>query len=132
MIGVPCTLVNGRDGRKGSERGMGTLLVQDSGKRRTTLSRDRVLRCAVRYADANGIQSLSMRSLANELDVVPMALYKHVASKEDLLDGMVEIIVGEIDRTPAIGHWKHDVRLRILAARESLLRHPWALSLIHI
>jgi AcrR family transcriptional regulator len=109
---------------------MGTLLVQDSGKRRTTLSRDRVLRCAVRYADANGIQSLSMRSLANELDVVPMALYKHVASKEDLLDGMVEIIVGEIDRTPAIGHWKHDVRLRILAARESLLRHPWARAVL--
>lgn len=99
-------------------------------KPRAPLSRDRVLRCAISYADVNGIESLSMRGLANELDVVPMALYKHVASKEDLLDGMVEIIVGEIEQTPGTGHWEHDVRLRILAARASLLRHSWARAVL--
>ncbi len=94
------------------------------------MNRKRVLRRAIAYADVNGIDALSMRGLANELDVVPMALYKHVASKEDLLDGMIEIIVGEIDQTSETGHWKPDVRLRILAARASLLRHPWARAVL--
>jgi AcrR family transcriptional regulator len=67
-----------------------------------------------------------MRSLAQDLDVVPMALYKHVAGKEDLLDGMIEAVVGEIIRAPATGQWKPDVRARILAARASLLGHRWS------
>lgn len=108
------------------ERGVENLDDHTTRKRRATLSRDRVLRSAISYADVNGIESLSMRSLANQLDVVPMALYKHVASKDDLLDGMVEIIVGEIAQTPQTGGWKRDVRRRILAARASLLQHPWS------
>lgn len=64
--------------------------------RRVPLSRDRVLRAAVALADGTGIESLSMRNLAQELGVVPMALYKHVANKEELLDGMVDVVVGEI------------------------------------
>ena len=64
--------------------------------RRVPLSRDRVLRAAVTLADAAGIDSLNMRKLAQELGVVPMALYKHVANKDQLLDGMVDVIVGEI------------------------------------
>jgi len=98
--------------------------------RRAPLSRERVLRRAIAFADENGIEALSMRGLAGELDVVPMALYKHVAGKEDLLDGMIEIIVGEIDQTAVTGHWKGDVRLRILAARASLVRHPWARAVL--
>lgn len=98
--------------------------------RRVTLSRDRVLRQAIAYADANGIDSLSMRRLAQELGVVPMALYKHVAGKEDLLDGMIEVVVGEIIRTPATGQWQHDVRARILASRKSLLRHEWSRAVL--
>jgi AcrR family transcriptional regulator len=65
--------------------------------RRVRLSRDRVLRAAVALADTAGIQSLSMRKLAQELGVVPMALYKHVANKEELLDGMVDIVFGEVE-----------------------------------
>ena len=65
--------------------------------RRVPLSRDRVLRAAVALADKAGIESLSMRKLAQELGVVPMALYKHVANKDELLDGMVDVVVGEID-----------------------------------
>lgn len=111
-------------------RNVETQADQSVGTRRATLNRNRVLRYAISFADANGLDSLNMRSLANELEVVPMALYKHVASKEDLLDGMVEMVVGEIDPTPETGEWKRDVRLRILAARTSLLRHTWARAVL--
>jgi AcrR family transcriptional regulator len=94
--------------------------------RRVPLSRDRVLRAAVTLADTAGIESLSMRKLAQELGVVPMALYKHVANKEELLDGMVDIVVGEIDPPVHGADWKSAVRQRILSARRALLRHPWA------
>jgi AcrR family transcriptional regulator len=93
--------------------------------RRVPLSRDRVLRAAVALADGVGIESLSMRKLAQELDVVPMALYKHVANKEELLDGMVDVVVGEIDPPVCGTDWKSAVRQRILSARRVLLRHPW-------
>jgi AcrR family transcriptional regulator len=94
--------------------------------RRVRLSRDRVLRAAVALADTAGIESLSMRKLAQELGVVPMALYKHVANKEELLDGMVDVVVGEIDPPVHGTDWKSAVRQRILSARRALLRHPWA------
>ena len=85
-----------------------------------------MLRAAVALADAAGIDALSMRNLAQELGVVPMALYKHVANKEELLDGMVDVIVGEIDPPAPGADWKTAVRQRILSARRALLRHPWA------
>lgn len=98
--------------------------------RRVPLSRDRVLRAAVALADGTGIESLSMRNLAQELGVVPMALYKHVANKEELLDGMVDVVVGEIG-PPVLGtDWKSAVRQRILSARQALLGHPWASRVI--
>ena len=94
--------------------------------RRAPLTRDRVLRAAVGLADGTGIDALSMRKLAQALGVVPMALYKHVANKEELLDGMLDVVVGEID-PPATGDgWQRAVRQRILSARQALQRHPWA------
>jgi AcrR family transcriptional regulator len=97
---------------------------------REPLTRERVLRAAVALADREGADSLSMRRLAEQLGVVPMALYKHVANKEEMLDGMVDIVVGEID-PPAEGtDWKTAVRQRILSARRALLRHPWASRVI--
>ena len=93
---------------------------------RARLNKVRVLQAAVSLADEIGIEALSMRRLAQELGVVPMALYKHLANKEDLLDGMVEIIVGEIDPPVVDAGWKTAVRLRVLSARQSLQRHPWA------
>lgn len=95
-------------------------------ERRVRLNRDRVLQAAVTLADEIGIDALSMRRLAQELDVVPMALYKHVQNKEELLDGMVEAVVGEIDRPVLDADWKVAVRLRVLSARQVLMRHPWA------
>ncbi|HTF10160.1 MAG TPA: TetR/AcrR family transcriptional regulator C-terminal domain-containing protein [Asanoa sp.] len=94
--------------------------------RRTPLSRDRVLRAAVALADGAGIESLSMRNLALDLGVVPMALYKHVANKDELLGGMIDVVVGEIDPPLPDADWKRVIRARILSAREVLLRHPWA------
>lgn len=94
--------------------------------RRTPLSRDRVLRAAVALADDSGVDSLSMRKLAQELGVVPMALYKHVANKDELLDGVVDVVVGEIGPPETGVDWKSAVRQRILSARQTLLRHPWA------
>ncbi|WP_369135860.1 TetR/AcrR family transcriptional regulator [Modestobacter sp. I12A-02662] len=94
--------------------------------RRTPLSRDRVLAAAVRLADEVGVEAVSMRRLAHELGVVPMALYKHVASKDDLLDGMVDVVLGEIEPAdPALG-WQDGVRARVLSARRAVLRHAWA------
>src|SRR3982750_4794142 len=83
--------------------------------RRIPLNRERVLRAAVELADEVGIDALSMRRLAQDLGVVPMALYKHVANKEELLDGMVDTIVGEIDPPIRDADWKSAVRLRVLS-----------------
>lgn len=98
--------------------------------RRPPLSRDRVLRAAVALADEAGLESLSMRSLARQLGVVPMAPYKHVANKEELLDGMVDVVIGEIDPPLSDTEWKTAVRQRVLSARQVLLRHPWASRVI--
>jgi AcrR family transcriptional regulator len=90
------------------------------------LSKERVLDAAVTLADTQGVEGLSMRKLAQELGVVPMALYKHVANKDELLDGMVDVVVGEIDPPAGGTDWKTAMRRRALSARGALLRHPWA------
>ncbi|MET9151387.1 TetR/AcrR family transcriptional regulator [Streptomyces griseoflavus] len=102
----------------------------DTVHRRAPLSRQRILSAAVALADAGGADALSMRKIAQGLGVVPMALYKHVANKDELLDGMIDLVVAEID-PPAVGaDWKSAVRLRVLSARRMLLRHPWAAGVI--
>lgn len=99
-------------------------------ERRTPLTRERVLQAAIDLADREGIDALSMRRLGAELGVEAMSLYNHVAGKEDILDGMVDLIVGEIDPAIEDGDWKHALRSRILSARQVMLRHPWASSVI--
>ncbi|MBQ0892330.1 TetR/AcrR family transcriptional regulator C-terminal domain-containing protein [Micromonospora sp. U56] len=105
-------------------------MTEQSEAGRRPLNTERVLRAAVALADTTGIDSLSMRRLAQELGVVPMALYKHVANKEELLDGMADVVVGEIDPPDPDVDWKSAVRQRILSARQALLRHPWASRVI--
>ncbi len=106
--------------------------TKDKAQPRIPLSRDRVLRAAVQLADDAGIQAVTMRKLAAELGVEAMSLYYHVANKEQLLDGMVEIIIDEIQAdcggfsVPKDVHWKTAMRHRILTARSVMLRHPWA------
>jgi AcrR family transcriptional regulator len=93
---------------------------------RAGLTRDTVLRTAVAMADEGGVDAVSMRRVAQELGVVPMALYRHVANKDAMLTGMVDVVVGEIDPPAGGADWKIAVRERILSARRVLLRHPWA------
>ena len=93
---------------------------------RTPLTRDRVLTVAVALADRDGIEGLSMRKLGKELGVDAMALYRHVRAKDDLLDGILEKIVGEIERVEPDGPWKPALRGQVMAARQVMLRHPWA------
>ncbi|MGW0576725.1 TetR/AcrR family transcriptional regulator C-terminal domain-containing protein [Streptomyces sp. NPDC002920] len=97
---------------------------------RAPLSRGRVLGAAVALADEGGVEALSMRKIAQALGVVPMALYKHVANKNELLDGMIDVLVGEIDPPAGGTDWKTAVRGRVLSARRMLLRHPWAPEVI--
>ena len=95
-------------------------------ERRQQLTRGRVLEAAVQMADREGIDSVSMRRLAAELSVEAMSLYTHVRSKEDLLDGMIEVVVGEIPIQSDGDGWKASLRARIFSARNVLLRHTWA------
>jgi AcrR family transcriptional regulator len=97
---------------------------------RVPLTKERVLLTAVALADEGGIESLSMRRLAQTLDVVPMALYRHVSNKDEMLDGMVDVVVREIDPPLGGASWKTAIRARILSARRALLRHPWASRVI--
>jgi AcrR family transcriptional regulator len=96
------------------------------GAPREYLNPARVLDTAVAVADEAGIEAVSMRKLAQKLGVVPMALYKHVANKEELLDGIVDVVVSEIAPPDPTLDWKPAIRARILSARAALLRHPWA------
>src|SRR6187455_3453034 len=93
---------------------------------RVPLSLDRVLRTALTLADASGIESLTMRKLAQELGVEAMSLYYYVSKKDDLLDGMVDIVVSEFDLPPEGPDWKAALRRSAISAHDALSRHPWA------
>jgi AcrR family transcriptional regulator len=93
---------------------------------RPPLSRERVLRAAVALADAEGIDALTMRALASHLQVEAMSLYNHVANKDDLLDGMVELVAGEIEDPPEDADRRAAIRARSISAHQVLLRHPWS------
>jgi AcrR family transcriptional regulator len=97
---------------------------------RSALSRERVLHAAVELADREGIDAVSMRRLAGGLGVVPMAIYKHVANKDELLDGMVEIVFAEIELPSAELDWRSAMRGRALSTREALRRHGWAIGMM--
>jgi AcrR family transcriptional regulator len=99
--------------------------ARDSGPREP-LSRERVLRAAVALADEAGLEAISMRKLAQALGVVPMALYKHVANKDELLAGLVDAVLGEVEPAGGGPEWAANVRRRILSARGVMLKHPWA------
>ncbi|HEY7621966.1 MAG TPA: TetR/AcrR family transcriptional regulator [Solirubrobacteraceae bacterium] len=105
-----------------------TAQTERSSKRRTPLSRDRVLRAAMALADERGVGELTMRKLAKELGVEAMSLYNHVANKDDLLDGMIDMVFSEIDAPSANGDWKAELRRRAVSTRSALTRHRWAVG----
>jgi AcrR family transcriptional regulator len=97
---------------------------------RGLLSRERVLHAAVALADENGIASLTMRRLGEALGVEAMSLYNHVTNKDDVLDGMIDVVFSEIDLPTSGTDWKIAMRQRGLSARAALTRHRWAIGLM--
>ena len=97
---------------------------------RIPLSRERVLRAAIAIADEGGIEALSMRKLGQELGVEAMSLYNHVANKDDIGDGIVEMVLGEIEEPSGDGDWKTEIRRTAISSHEAFLRHRWACSLM--
>ena len=97
---------------------------------RVPLSRERVLHAALSLADEGGIESLTMRKLGQELGVEAMSLYNHVANKDDIVDGIVELVLGEVEVPSGEADWKTDIRRTAISSHEVFLRHRWACSLM--
>ena len=107
------------------------LIEEDANaERRTPVTRERVLDAAVELADEGGIDAVSMRKLGQKLGVEAMAIYRHVRDKDDLLDGLVEVVLAQIVLPPPSGDWKATLRDQVMAARRVMLRHPWAPRLL--
>ena len=104
--------------------------AKPAAERRLPLSRDRVLHAAIGIADAGGLETLTMRTLGQELGVGPMALYRHARNKEDIVDGIVDLVFGEIDVPDPGVDWRTAMRERAISVREVLSRHRWAVALM--
>jgi AcrR family transcriptional regulator len=102
----------------------------DGAEPRTPLSKERVLRTALTLADEGGLEALSMRKLGQALGVEAMSLYNHVANKDDIWGGIVELVLGEIELPPDGADWKTAIRTCAISAHDALVRHPWAASLM--
>jgi AcrR family transcriptional regulator len=96
---------------------------------RIPLSRERILRTALELADSSGVEALTMRRLGDELGFEAMSLYRHVASKNDLLDGMLELVLAEW-QPPGDGEWRAAIRTSARSVHDALRRHPWAAQLL--
>ena len=104
--------------------------VSDGAQERIPLSRERLLHAAIEIADEKGNSALTMRSLAQRLGVKPMAIYHHVANKDAILDGIIDMVFAEIDLPPTDTDWKTAMRQRAVSARRVLARHSWAIPLM--
>jgi len=105
-------------------------VAEEPSARRPRLNRETVLRTAVALADRVGLDGFTMRTLSQELGVVPMALYKHVANKDELLDGMVDLVWAEVHLPDGAAGWKAAMRGRAVSLRDALSRHRWAVGLM--
>lgn len=100
------------------------------GRRGGTLSRERVLRAALVLADEGGLESLTMNAIGQRLGVQAMSLYRHVEDKADLLDGLAELVISEVEMPKSSADWRAAMRQRALSARRVFARHPWAIGLV--
>jgi AcrR family transcriptional regulator len=98
--------------------------------KRVPLNRERVLSGALAVADAEGVDALTMRLLAEHLGVRPMALYHHVANKSEIIDGIVDLVFNEIELPSISGEWRLEMKRRACSARQVLRRHPWSIALL--
>jgi AcrR family transcriptional regulator len=101
-----------------------------AGQAREPLSRDRVLAAALELADGSGVEAVTMRRLGKELGFEAMSLYRHVASKDDLLDGLLDVVLAEWQLPDGDGHWAEAVRTSARSVHDALRRHPWAARLL--
>ncbi|MGB0867468.1 MAG: TetR/AcrR family transcriptional regulator [Granulosicoccaceae bacterium] len=101
-----------------------------SGKSRQPISREKVLKVAMRLADRQGTASLSMRKIAQAIGVEAMSLYNHVANKDDLLDGLLDAVVGEFEQPGTEGDWRSAIRASAISAHQVLCKHPWAAEMM--
>ena len=108
---------------------MGTW-TRRTGEPRVLLTRERVLQVAMKLADQDGLESLSMRKLGQHLGVGPMALYYHFANKAEVVDGLVDLVFSEIEVPSGGGDWKAEMRERAISLHDALLRHRWAIGLM--
>jgi AcrR family transcriptional regulator len=99
-------------------------------KARERLSRERVLRAALRLVDQRGLEALSMRKLAQDLGVEAMSLYNHVANKDAILDGLLERVLAEVQLPQPGGDWEAELRRAAISLHDALVRHPWACGLV--
>ena len=98
--------------------------------RRVPVTRDRVMTAAIGLADEGGIDALTMRRIGQALGVEAMALYRHVSNKDDIIDGIVDLVWAEIGPTEIDTDWKEAMRERAIKLRDGLLRHRWAIGLM--
>jgi AcrR family transcriptional regulator len=108
----------------------GRMMKKTGVPERGSLTRERVLRAALAIADKSGIESLSMRLLGRRLGVEAMSLYNHVANKDEILDGILELFVEEIAIPPVGADWRSAMKERAISARRAFNRHPWASALM--
>ena len=99
-------------------------------RRKRPLSRERILRAALALADRDGIAAVTMRRVAGRLGVEAMSLYNHVQNKDDLVDGIIDLVVSEIELPKPGGDWRDAMRRRAVSTHDVLLRHPWAAQLV--
>src|SRR6266852_6369644 len=97
---------------------------------RLPLSRDRILRAALELADESGIESLTMRRLGQALGFEAMSLYNHVTNKDDVLDGILDLVLEESEMPPPAGEWDTAIRSSAISVHQALRRHPWACNLL--
>jgi AcrR family transcriptional regulator len=97
---------------------------------RLPLSRDRILRAALELVDEGGIDCLTMRRLGRALGFEAMSLYKHVANKEDVVDGILDLVLGECEPPSPVGDWDAAIRTSAISVHEALRRHPWSCTLL--
>src|SRR6266700_1087596 len=97
---------------------------------RLPLSRDRILRAALDRADEGGIESLTMRKLGRTLGFEAMSLYNYVANKDDVLDGILDLVLAESESPSPTGDWDAAIRASAISVHEALRRHPWSCTLL--
>ncbi|MDQ1293481.1 MAG: hypothetical protein QG608_1362 [Actinomycetota bacterium] len=102
----------------------------DDGEKRAPITRDQVLHEALALADEGGVEALTIRAVAENLGVTPMALYHHIRNKDEIVNGMLDLVMDEIELPAFGGRWQTEMARRATSARHVLNAHPWAIHLL--